>query len=264
MDNELDSKATQSLLSTLGVALLTLGGEAMLTPGGYTSLGGLVLACGFMLLFGGIFWNRLKPRLSVSVTDFLSRVASDPRSWVTIVAAVWLSMVAMQMLTEIRRNNEIVALRNDMHSIADVINRRVLPRRLMKWQIEHMASYLSQFPPQEVTFVVLSKNDEAKIYSDDLQRALMRGGWKVIRGKDEEHDFEGLSLTLRHPPEQNRPAKEDPRNLRADQLLRVAFGLSGVPLRGGGTTADRSVTTDTLFLKIGKRPRHIVDPDNSD
>jgi hypothetical protein len=267
MDNAQDSKTTPHLLESIGLVLLASGGQAMLTTEGYKTAATLTVVFGLIFFCGGLFWNRLKPRLGVHFTASMGRVASDFRSWLILVSAVWLWMVGTHVLTEIRRTNEIVSLRNDVQSIANVLQRHVLPRRLSKGRIAQMGRSLAMFEPHEVTFEVIPRDEEASNFRANLQQAFERGGWKVIAVKAVDNLPEGLSIhvqQLRQSPQ----AKEDLKDPRFDKILQIAFGLSGVQIDGGLSIASGPpVTAESVTIRIGRRKSNFVtpqDPDESD
>src|SRR5205809_5061347 len=83
----------------------------------------------------------INPSLANSITNF----ANDFRYWVIILLLPWLYFAWSGALKEIRLNNQIVSLRNDEHSITQVLDRFVLPRQWSKGQIESMGSFLQNF-----------------------------------------------------------------------------------------------------------------------
>src|SRR5258708_7960566 len=118
-----------------------------------TTIGGLIA----VLCFVGAFKWR-KPSLHPSaLRASAEKVASDFRWWLAIGGALWLYTCVMNALVEIRRNNEIVQLRNDVQSTAKVIDRLVLPRHLTRGQQRTISGFLLQFGPQEFAFKLLSR-----------------------------------------------------------------------------------------------------------
>jgi hypothetical protein len=202
-----------------------------------------IAAIGALLILLGVFWNRLKLAQTVFFGR-LNRLASHPGLWVGIVLVVWLSTTTVQALKEIRLNNQLVAVRNDELSIANVINRLVLPRRLTERQQKIIGNFLLQFYPHEYSFRVSSRDEEASVYMGDIEKALKRGGW--TRATKDPFVFtddlhEGISIYVTGNLQgSGLNAKNPPPSL----LLQEAFGGAGVEVDGigGGGGADDRIT----------------------
>lgn len=167
---------------------------------------------------------------------------------------MWLSNVVLSALAEIRRNNEIVALRNDVQSMAKVIDRGVMPRHLNKGQQVTISNFLLQFEPHEFAFQLPSSDDEAGDYREDIEQALTKGGW--TRSTQNPYDYVnlndipvGLSITFKQTQEHS-TQPDNPRNPKADTILKMALGLGGVRLRSSGNGAGPQ---DRLIISIGRR-----------
>jgi len=200
----------------------------------------------------GLAYAWRKPSLQPSaLRTSAESVAGDFRWWFGAIAAIWLYTIGMNALTEIRRNNEIVALRNDVQSIANVIDRGVMPRHLTKGQQSQISSFLLRFPPQKVRFNLV-RGEEAGSYRSDIQQALEKGGWSVAKIDyiDSATPYEGLRIdftqTMDHSQQQ-----EDPRNPKPDRVLLMALGLAGVRLNSSGGGSGINVTEDSLVITIG-------------
>jgi hypothetical protein len=150
------------------------------------------------------------------------------------------------------RNNEIVALRNDEHSIAVALDRFVLPRHLTA---EQLGSFLQLFPPQNVAVLVAKDDVEASQYLDDLKQALDRGGWHI---KSNEFALDtapaGLSVNLVQSPAQMK-VQPDNRSPNSAIRLQEAFGLAGVRLDGNGGSVRENVKEEILEITVGHRPK---------
>jgi len=247
----------------VGLAIAIVG--AAVTPmiiGEYKGLRVIIaLVVAFLLAVAAGIWELLPAPAPGSIRAAVEAAANDFRWWFAIVAAVWIYSAVMNVLTEIRRNNEILSLRNDVQSIARVIERGVLPRHLNKGQQATISGFLSLCQPYRVSFKVIARDEEASGYRADLQQALTKGGWTI--GKIEYSDDlqEGIRTHLmRTMPHQQQP--DDPKNPTPDRLLVMALGLAGVRFEGSSGGSGVIVTEDSLTIEIGRRRKdtYTVDP----
>ena len=192
----------------------------------------------------------INPSLANSITNF----ANDFRYWVIILLLPWLYFAWSGALKEIRLNNQIVSLRNDEHSITQVLDRFVLPRQLSKGQIESIGSFLQNFQPQEVSFELVNGDQEADTYQNDLQRALEKAGWHIKEVKSVPETSQSLSIDFRQTPEHSQ-VQSDFKHPKADLLLQEAFGLAGVRLDGVSSGSSPKSTEDVMTIIVGHRRR---------
>jgi hypothetical protein len=254
----MDQNPARWLVFILGPIFCEAGIQAMMTAQvsfAWLSLPTLSLGLGVLLILLAVFWKTLHFDRTRFATR-LNEIASHLGLWAAVVTVIWLSTWTLNMVKEILQNNEIVTLRNDVQSMANVINRGVMPRHLTKTQQNAISEFLSQFPPHEFAFQVdNSRDNEASGYRGDIEEALLKGGWtRAVQNPYEytEDVPEGLSIAFIQTQAHSQQT-EDPRNPRADKLLMMAFGLAGVRLgqmSGGG---GPNITTDRLIIQIGPR-----------
>lgn len=211
-------------------------------------------------LIGWFRWRRPTENPS-ALRVAAEKLANDFRVWLGLGAAVWLWFIVTNALAEIRRNNEIVALRNDTQSIANVINRLVVPRRLTNRQKEIIRNFLSDFPPHEFAFTVATwsptyPNDgEASEFSADIRAALTKAGWKLTNKDPYINSADvipGLSINMLTP--RNSIPSRDNRYDKADTLLTAALGMAGVKIDGSiGSGDDPNADRDYVRISIGHR-----------
>jgi hypothetical protein len=240
------------LVATLGLVLSEAGVQAILTSQTtpiWITVPITVIGIALILLAG--FWKKLRFNRT-AFAEKLNRIASHPGLWIAIVATIWFCTVTLSALNEVRLNNEIVLLRNDVQSIAKVIDRGVLPRHLNRRQQSAISAFLSQFEPHEFSFRIIARSEEASSYRADIEQALTKGGW--TRSTKNPYVYaddvgEGLSInfiqTMEHSQKSSDPRYPDP-----PLLLEEAFGLAGVRLSGSSGSAI-NVTEDSLTISIG-------------
>jgi hypothetical protein len=176
--SRMETEGIRPLLYSLGVGLLILGATPVINalsgdPSIKTLLPGLtVCILGLAVIAWSYYW---RPNPASEFVQKLSRVASNPTVYLCMALLVWMYTETLAL----QRNNEIIALRNDQHSIAEVLKRFVLPRRLTPEQNQILASFLLKFPAQDYSFDVAEGDGEASTYRADLQAALEKGGWKL-------------------------------------------------------------------------------------
>jgi hypothetical protein len=219
---------------------------------------GILLVSGTFILFCGLFWERIAPRIGVTFTAKLARAASSPVSYVLVILALWGYLAIISVIAGVQRNNEIVALRNDQQSITQALDRFVLPRQLSERQMDSIGGYLKQFPSVVFSFDIAKGDEEAGQYAADLRRALEKGGWH-LSAKDpytyvEETPYVGLNIGFRQTPG-HAQAPTDYRNPTANMVLLEAFGLAGVRVDGSGTGTDSTTTEDEIKITVGHRRR---------
>jgi hypothetical protein len=154
-----------------------------------------------------------------------------------MILLVWLYMVVTNILHDVQRNNQLVSLRNDEHSITQVLDRFVLPRQLSEGQIKSIGSFLQNFQPQEVSFELVQGDQEANVYQNDLQHALEKAGWHIKEVKSVPETSQSLSIDFRQTPEHSQ-VQSDFKHPKGDLLLQEAFGLAGVRLDGVSSGSD--------------------------
>jgi hypothetical protein len=239
----------QPLLITIAVGLMMAGTATMLREHYKPTRAIAAIGVGAFLLFVTLLWNWFP---AGALRDGIVAAGNDFRWWFSIIAAQWLYVGAMNMLGEVRRNNEIVALRNDVQAIATVLERVVLPRHLTKRQQNSIAGFLKQFEGYSVAFKIAANDEEAGGYRVDIQQALERGGWKITTTTYAENLQDGVrsQFTLTTASMQQ---PEERANPKPDRLLQMAFGLAGVRFEGGGRGSGVAVTADLLTIEIGHR-----------
>lgn len=258
---EQDDKAIARLLEVLGGVFLAVGGKDMLTSAMSTtpiSTGSTVICCvGAGVLVCGLFWHRMRPRSETRFTRSLAVLASDARFWYVPLLAFGAYFGTATIISEVRQNNEIAALRNDLQSIARVLERGVLPRHLNKRQQSAISSFLLQFEPHEYAFRLSNRDEEAGSYRADIEQALIKGGW--ARSAKDPYEYvigndiqSGVSLNFIQTQEHSQKP-EDPRNPKPDRLLMMALGLAGIRLDSSGGGSGPSITEDRLVITVGHR-----------
>ena len=93
----------------------------------------LMFVVGILFGIAAIFWSGLKSWVGTQLAASIEGVATNFSVWLLIIGLLWLYGAVMTVLTAVRQNNEIIALRNDIQSIAKVLETLVIP-----WQIEAM------------------------------------------------------------------------------------------------------------------------------
>jgi|GEM_PF-4229668 len=261
--SEQDRKAVARFLDVVGGIVIYVGGAPVVNgiiTGTRYSLPPAVITCaiGVVLLVAGLFWHRIGPRFGDETSRSLVALARNAWSWYVILL-LWLAYVAVtNTLSQLKTNNEILALRNDVQSIANVINRMVLPRHLTKQQQRAISGFLAQFEPHEYAFELSAYDREAGDYRGDIEQALMKGGWTRTQTNPyryvENSAQEGLAFyfteTMEHaekPP--------DPKNPTPDILLQEAFGLAGVRVEGTSHGSSSEIKQDLLVIHVGRAKR---------
>jgi hypothetical protein len=248
------------LLILIAVGLLA-GIVQPLVQGVYLTSRVLVtLVAVFALVLLAYRWPNIK---SDALRLSGEKLANDFRTWLVITFLVWGSNVVINALSEIRRNNEVIALRNDIQSMARVIERGVLPRHLTRSQSSSLISFIQEHgtdSPVQMALLVKRDNSEADGYRADIEGALIKAGWSLrsINGVDYSDSVpEGLSIYLvqgnSHPPRNSSPSGPQ-------LLLLEALGLAGVRVDGsiggggGGERAEgKDQTDDLVTIAIGAR-----------
>lgn len=272
MPNPDPNRAAATLLGVLGGAFIVNAVQgvvvAAITGGNYSVTSAVVfLSIGLLLFASGLGWNRIRGRIGDTLATSVTRVASDFRYWLALIFLPWIYVAWIDTLAEIRRNNEIVALRNDVQSIAKVIDRVVLPRHLTKRQQAVISGFLSQFEPKEYSFRLSARDEEVGSFRSDIEQALIKAGW--TRSSTNPYVYaddvqEGLSINFTQTMEHAQKAN-DPRNPNPSVLLQEAFGLAGVRINGTGGGSGINVTQDLFVISIGhprKDSYELTVPDN--
>lgn len=185
--NDRDQKAVARLFEVVGGIAIYIGGQPVvngIVAGTPYSLLPAIITCtvGVVLLIAGLFWHRIGLRFPV-LSHSLGRLAGNATSWY-LVLLLWLVYVAVtNIISQMKTNNEIRGLRNDVQSIANVINRLVLPRHLTKQQQRIISDFLAQFEPHEYAFELSLYDREAGDYRADIEQPLIKGGWTRTQTK---------------------------------------------------------------------------------
>lgn len=209
-----------------------------------------VVTLGLACLILSWVWPRLG---SSAWRTSVESATADFRWWFAVVTVVWLYAALTNVVTERRRADEIAALRNDVQSIATVIERGVLPRHLTKNQQATFAIFLTHFPKHEVAFKVIRGDAEAEAYRTDIHQALVKGGWKVISVDLAEDVQDGLRTEFAQTTADAQ--SNAPGNPNAELLLQMAFGLAGIKFDGSGGT--NGATKTLLTLQIGHNRKDV-------
>jgi hypothetical protein len=252
----------QAFFTALAIALIGCAVQPMIV-GTYRRIPTIAtFVAAAVCLLMALVWNWLPTPEPGSLRAGIESAANDFRWWFAVIAAIWTYQVTINILTEIRRNNEILALRNDVQSIVTVLERSILPRHLNRGQQSAIINFLSRFPPCEVAFKVISRDDEASGYCGDLQQALTKAGWKITKTNYSDDIQAGgirtnFIQTMEHSQQPDDPAKPKP-----DHLIQIAIGLAGVRWEGGGRGGGVNVTEDLLTIEIGRRRKdsYTIDP----
>lgn len=250
----------QPFLVALAIALVAAAVQPMI-GGSYKRVPAFAtLAVAMVCLFLATIWGSLPTPAPGSARAGVVTAANDFRWWFGIVAAIWLYQVVMNILSEIRRNNEIVSLRNDVQAITGVIHRTLMPRHLTRMQQSAMVSFLRQFEPFRVSLRVQSGDSEADGYRADFHQTFMKAGWTV--SVDPSSDVqEGLRINFTQTmSDSQRP--HDVKNPKPDSILYMALGTAGIRVDGSGGGSGVNITESVLRIEIG-RHRHdsyVVDP----
>jgi hypothetical protein len=255
-----DSAAIARLLDFSGgaivVAVIQVALVLYLSPSGLSTHAAVVSillgTVGIAILLVGLFWHRIAPSENTQFTQKLAAWASTPLTYVIIVFVLWSYFEVLTLSVAIAWKNDSVGLRNDEQSIAKVIDRLVLPRRLTKTQKEQISRFLQQFESHEYSIKRSVEDQEAGGYASDLDEALTKGGWT----KDAANPYifsndvpVGLSITLMQTTEH--AAKNDPRNPNPSILLQEAFGTAGIRVSAGGGSGI-SIMKDSLVISVGR------------
>jgi hypothetical protein len=255
----IDQNPGRWLVLTAGAVFSEAGIQAMLTSQIVSwRVTTPVTAVGIVFILIAVFWNRLR----LNQTAFFQRLngmASHPGMWVGMVLIVWLSITTLQVLREIEVNNEIVGLRNDDQSIAKVIDRLVLPRRITERQKGCISDFLLQFDPHEYSFRLSSQAEEIGQYRADIEQVLTKGGWTRATNNPYVYDQnvqEGMRINFAqgtaHAQQQQGNGLKNP---NAPLVLEEAFGLCRIPISGIGGSGGGDATEDRLTIEIGPARR---------
>lgn len=152
--------------------------------------------------------------------------------------------------------NSLLTLQANIQDIRQDFGRYVLPRQMTLEQQEAFSAYLSQYPPQEITFKIAQNDNEASGYRVDIDQAIRGGGWKAKTYLYEPNLQQGLGihlmLTAAHSSIQS---GGDPKNPRVDEILRNAFQVANIRIDRSGSGGGGNITEDVLTVEIGPRRR---------
>jgi hypothetical protein len=219
----------------------------------------MLVVIGAVVLFCGLFWEKLAPAQETLFTAKLGKWAASPGFYLSVMLLLWGYLGAESMILAVSRNNELAGLRNDEQSMAKVIDRLVMPRHLTELQRRVIRNFLSQYSAHEFSFRVPSNYEESMGYVGDISRALTESGWTLYTTDPYVHTNdipEGVNLSIISTPENAQKPRDIIRNPNAMDLLQIAFGLAGVRVDGSGTGSSNgaTVTEDRVVISIG-RPR---------
>jgi hypothetical protein len=271
MSDDQPNKTSDKLSDIVVTALLGLVGAGFVTQGigailrqqtewsslRVFSVPSVAVLLGLIIFVAGLLWTRIRSRLPATLSDGLTRLAANAKTWVVMVMAVFL----YNCLLQVRQNNEVAALRNDQQSIARVLDRIALPRHLSDRQVEIIADILQNFSAPKIALEVIQGDDEASDYRADIQRALEKGGWHVTSISQvvntPEAQIPDFSIYyLPAPGHAQTGGATDFRHPSVVMGLREAFGLAGVgEISGSNDGGSGNVAQDTIKITIGHRRR---------
>lgn len=249
----IDQNPGRWIVSAGGAILCEAGVQAMLTSQTSPLTVSIVTtAAGAVLILVAVFWNKL----GLQKTAFFGRLnglASHPALWITLAMVVWFTSQMVTALRELRLNNEIVQQRNDTQSIANVINRTVLPRHLTHGQQTEISAVLRQMPPFKVNWQILRGDEETSAFASELENAIEKGGWTLGKREYLTDMQPGLQIMMMRPQQSSYDWNNKPHNQwESPQIqLQIAFGLAGVRTAGGGGGSSNDITEDTLTILVG-------------
>jgi hypothetical protein len=211
----------------------------------------LVMASAGCVLTAFIWW-LLPPPNPGTVRASFAAASSDCRWWIGILGALWLYGFVMNVLTEVRRNNEVVRLRNDIQAIGHVIANAVLPRSLNKGQTRQISDVLKDHPPQDISIVTLAQDAEAASFSSELVEAIRRGGWRVTDQASSKDVPSGIS-TEWIQTQASAQATNEGKMPNLPKMLREAFGAAGLQINGSSGGSGIAITENRFVLRVGNR-----------
>jgi hypothetical protein len=134
----------------------------------------------------------------------------------------------------------------------------VLPRKLTAEQQEAIAQYLSAHEPYPVAMKIISRNEEARKYGEDLQQSLEKGGWPVADITYDDRVQEGLHIHTVEPlldPKPKNPFDRLKPKKKLIDILREAFEQAGVTVNGTQERVGEDIKTTTVTISVGNRRR---------
>jgi hypothetical protein len=162
---------------------MTYNGGSIYSPIGVLTL----ILLGLLFIASGYLWPPSRPETRTLLTNILEPLAIH-FPWIigAVVLMFWLSTLGPAI-----RARQITSLQKNLHSAQDSLHKEIAtlradfncyakPRRLKSEQISKIAAYLSAHDPQEITFNVVSDDNEASNYRADIDNALRQGGWKIL------------------------------------------------------------------------------------
>lgn len=223
-------------------------------------------AVGGVAVVVGIAWPFLPAPDPGTLRSSVDAMSRDFRWWFAILAALWIYQTAREVSREVRRSNEIVALRNDVQAIANVIDRAIMPRHLTRHQQMSFVSFLKQqSDPWPVTLRVKAGDQEADGFRADIQTALVKAGWSVTKIEHNNEVQEGLRITITRTMADStlaNNAKATDHAHHPERILQWALAAAGVRIDGSGGGSGVNVTETVLAIEIGqhRRDSYVVDP----
>lgn len=237
---------------TLAILLIGTSAAILLEHGvnGYTAAAAVGLL-GIALFALALCWSRLE---TSSLVGSITNVASNFRFWLAIIAAVWVYGAATSVVLLAQRSELEKIVREDIVPFRMALERWVIPRHLSPEQKETIGNYLSKFRSHTVAFTVTRNDEEADSYRNDLQEALVNGGW-IVSGRSNADDVkEGLTIRFDQTFATSQ-LRDDPRTPEQDRLLQEALRKAGVEIDGGGGQSGESIKENILTIHIGHRRR---------
>jgi hypothetical protein len=180
--------AVPALLAAIGLGLFETGlaipaiaaAESQLTFS-KTVAGAAIAILGLSFASAAYFWkSTLGPWIGPRFNRSIESVALDFRYWLGFVCLIFAVSFVVIFLETKGDHATIVSQASEIAKLHADINCYAKPRRLKPEQISKIASYLSAHEPQEVTFNIVSNDNEAGSYGVDMYSALSKGGWKIL------------------------------------------------------------------------------------
>lgn len=256
-DSRPDQQATgRAFLILVAGACLGVGGQPLVNYySGDSSLKTgipalLTVLSGLALLAIAFFWHPQKG-FGFRLMQKLSAWGSSPAPYALVLLSVWIYLETL----EIQKAAQLRRIENDQLSIANVINRLVLPRRLTEHQQQMITVMLRFYEPCRYVFR-LSPDQETGMFAGDIAKALDKGGWKRLEdGAPLSHQNsilqEGVHLTF-IPSVEHAHKQYNWKDPDGGLIMQEAFGIAGVRLDGGCIDCQRDPgQEDLLVIEIG-------------
>lgn len=244
-----------AFLRFIATCLLGSGIATMLREHTYTSVPAwIVIVVGVCLFFVGYYWEKIGPRIGEKFAASATKIASDFRYWLAVIALLWAYMAVPDVITAVLGTTETQA---SIRLLKTQMEHYVLPRHLTQKKMSLIANYLNSFDSHEVVMIVASNDGEASDYSADLRTALQKAGWRIASLDYKNEVPVGLSLNFQQSMESS-GKPQDPRRPTPMMLLTQAFGQFGVEVDNSGGGSGIGQKEDVLTISVGKRPTDIT------